>query len=88
MVRRRLLAKRATGALLTGCLVFLILAGAAGASVAVNGTVTQITSLNVPSSVLAVSNDDGTIYLADAAAHEVLQVNAVSDQQTVLAGDG
>ena len=62
--------------------------GAGAAALQVNGTVTAIAALNVPASVIAVANNDQTVYVADAYAHEVLALTAATDHVAVLAGDG
>jgi hypothetical protein len=71
--------------------VAAILAAAAGAGAAalqINGTVTAIASLNVPASVIAVANNDQTVYVADATAHEVLALAVATDHVSVFAGNG
>jgi hypothetical protein len=56
--------------------------------VTVRGSVTTLVTLNVPPTVIAISNDDQTVYVADAYAHEVDQVNVATGQMSIFAGDG
>jgi trimeric autotransporter adhesin len=79
----------ATGAaILTAAVVLAISGATAVGSVTVNGTLAAIASLNVPASDIAVSNNDGTIYVADAYSHQVLQLDVATDHVTPFAGSG
>jgi ferredoxin len=77
---------------LTGAAVLVAALVASGAtaigSVSVNGSLAAIASLNVPASDIAVSNDDGTIYVADAYSHQVLALDVATDHVAPFAGDG
>lgn len=67
---------------------FMASVPASAGSIPLNGVLTSLATLNVPPSVLAVSNDGQTIYVADAYAHEVLQVDVGTGTESVFAGDG
>ncbi len=68
--------------------VLAVATGAGAAALQVNGTVTAIAALNVPASVIAIANNDQTVYVADAYAHEVLALAVATDHVAVLAGNG
>jgi hypothetical protein len=84
--------RHAGRAIVLALAVLLVFAGAdaahAATSLAVNGTVSGVAALNVPASVMAVANDDSTVYVADGYAHQVLALDIATDHVSTFAGNG